>query len=420
METGPILPLIKIFMVFLAMITGIKFRLGVAVSILAGSLLAGLLFSIPPIDWLKIAVLAVGDPQLIMLALIVALIMILSRITESTGQNQRLMQELSALLKWPRFRLAFFPALIGLLPMPGGAVFSAPMVNSAAAGQNISPIQKILINYWFRHVWELVWPLYPGLILAAHLSGIPLITLLAFTWPGVAVCLIAGWFFYLRSLKTSPAQSTEEPFRTRQAVYYALPLITAIAGSLGLEALLWFIDTGPNPSTGLLMGLLLAIIIAAAQNKITPARAFSLVREKHLWQMIFVILSIFVFKAILDQGGIISQISGVVAGQGALTVASTVLPLLVGLISGITIAFVGSTFPLIIGISEQLGMQSNTAYVVLGLFSGLAGVMVSPIHICFILTCQFFKTNAAAVWPRLIPPCLILFGAGLTYHLFLI
>ncbi|MFW5731418.1 MAG: DUF401 family protein, partial [Desulfonatronovibrionaceae bacterium] len=223
METGPILPLIKIFMVFLAMITGIKFRLGVAVSILAGSLLAGLLFSIPPIDWLKIAVLAVGDPQLIMLALIVALIMILSRITESTGQNQRLMQELSALLKWPRFRLAFFPALIGLLPMPGGAVFSAPMVNSAAAGQNISPIQKILINYWFRHVWELVWPLYPGLILAAHLSGIPLITLLAFTWPGVAVCLIAGWFFYLRSLKTSPAQSTEEPFRTRQAVYYALP-----------------------------------------------------------------------------------------------------------------------------------------------------------------------------------------------------
>lgn len=420
METGPVLPLIKIFMVFLAMITGIKFRLGVGMSILAGSILAGLLFSIHPVEWLKIAVLAVADPQLIMLALIVTLIMFLSRITESTGQNQRLMQELSALLKWPRFRLAFFPALIGLLPMPGGAVFSAPMVKSASAGQEITSGQKVLINYWFRHVWELVWPLYPGLILAAHLSGIPLVTLLAFTWPGVAVCLAAGWFFYLRSLKISQAQNMDQPFRIRPALYYALPLLTAIVGSLGLEALIWSMNTDLDPEAGLLAGLLLAIISAAVQNKVTPAQTFSLIREKHLWQMIFVVLSIFIFKAILDQGGIISQISGVIGGQGALTAASTVLPLIVGLISGITIAFVGSTFPLIIGIADQLGIQSIMAYVVLGLFSGLAGVMISPIHICFILTCQYFKTNAAAVWPRLIPPCLILFGSGLLYHLFLV
>lgn len=420
METSSVIPLAKIFFVFMAMLLGIKFRLGIGLSILGGSVLAGLLFNIPADQWIIIAAKSLFDFKLILLALIVILIMTLSRIMENTGQSKRLMNELSGLLRWPRLKLVFFPALIGLLPMPGGAVFSAPMVKSAAIDQDMANEDKILINYWFRHIWELVWPLYPGLILAAHFSGIPLVRLLGYTWPGLIICLILGWFFYLLPLKIKITDNDKNKiFRPRRAFIESLPLVIAIAGSLSLEALVWSLSPSVYPETGLVAGLFVAIVVCSRQNRVSVAQALAFLKEKHLWQMIFVVLAIFVFKGTIDGGGIAREISGSIAGPSTLLVATAMVPMLVGLISGITIAFVGATFPLILGIVDQLGIQANAPYVVLGLFSGLAGVMVSPIHICFILTCEFFHTNLARVWPRLFLPCLILFLCGLGYFFIL-
>jgi uncharacterized protein len=420
METSSVIPLAKIFFVFMAMLLGIKFRLGIGLSILGGSVLAGLLFKIPPDQWIIIAAQSLFDFKLILLALIVMLIMLLSRIMENTGQSKRLMNELSGLLRWPRLKLAFFPALIGLLPMPGGAVFSAPMVKSAAIDQDMANEDKILINYWFRHIWELIWPLYPGLILAAHFSGIPLVRLLGYTWPGLIICLLLGWFFYLLPLKIKiPDNDKNKIFRPRRAFIESLPLVIAIAGSLSLEALVWTLSPSVYPETGLVAGLFVAIAVSSRQNRVSAGQALAFLKEKHLWQMIFVVLAIFVFKGTIDGGGIAREISGSIAGPTTLLVATALVPMLVGLISGITIAFVGATFPLILGIVDQLGIQANAPYVVLGLFAGLAGVMVSPIHICFILTCEFFHTNLARVWPRLILPCLILFLSGLGYFFIL-
>ena len=199
----------------------------------------------------------------------------------------------------------------------------------------------------------------------------------------------------------------------------SLPLLMAIAGSLSLEALVWSSGLPMDPESGLLAGLFLAIVISVRQNNISMTRTLAYLGEKHLWQMVYVVLAIFVFKGVLDGGGVVREISGTISGASALLVATMALPMLVGLISGLTIAFVGATFPLILGVLDQLGIQGNVPYVVLGLFAGYAGVMVSPIHICFLLTCEFFHTNVARVWPRLFLPCLLLFLFGLGYFFIL-
>lgn len=38
--------------------------------------------------------------------------------------------------------------------------------------------------------------------------------------------------------------------------------------------------------------------------------------------------------------------------------------------------------------------------------AGFTGVMISPIHICFVLTCNYFTADIARTWYRLVPPCL--------------
>ena len=129
--------------------------------------------------------------------------------------------------------------------------------------------------------------------------------------------------------------------------------------------------------------------------------------------MVFVIVSIFVFKDIMQAAGVVSEMARVAGGEAALFASAAFLPFLVGLVAGINVAFVGATFPLLLGVLDSLGMQDQTIrYIVLATFSGFTGVMISPIHICFILTCEYFQCDLARTWRKLIWPCLIFFASG--------
>ena len=50
--------------------------------------------------------------------------------------------------------LVLIPAVIGLVPMPGGALFSAPLVGETVQDKKVTPEWKVAVNYWFRHVFE--------------------------------------------------------------------------------------------------------------------------------------------------------------------------------------------------------------------------------------------------------------------------
>lgn len=142
--------------------------------------------------------------------------------------------------------------------------------------------------------------------------------------------------------------------------------------------------------------------------------------KKNLWSMVFVIVGIFIFKDIMQAAGVVREMAAVAGGDVALFASAVFLPFLVGMVAGINVAFVGATFPLLLGVLGSLNMQDQTIpYLVLGTFSGFTGVMISPIHICFILTCQFFGCDLGKTWKKLVAPCLafLLFGICLFYFL---
>ena len=108
----------------------------------------------------------------ISLLLIVWLIMVMSRIMKDTGHMDRVVESFTHLSKDSRTVGSVMTALIGLLPMPGGALFSAPLVESSLTRYSVSGEQKTLLNYWFRHIWEYWWPLYPGVVLAVAMLNV--------------------------------------------------------------------------------------------------------------------------------------------------------------------------------------------------------------------------------------------------------
>lgn len=417
-----LLPLVKILAAFTAMLAGIRLRLGLGASILCGAGLTAVLFGLPLERWPHVVAAALASRTTLFLAGIVGLIMALSTTMEKTGQSRRLMDALAVRMRSPRLRLVFFPALIGLLPMPGGAVFSAPMVGEVSRRMSLDGADKALVNYWFRHVWELGWPLYPGIILTASLGGLPIHRLIAWTFPAVPLMLLLGWLFVLRPgrlrIEEASIPVTTAPTSLAGIVGLGLPLIVAIVGAVVLEGGIGLLLPGASFEWGVLAALLAAIVVLLAQNGFPLAPVRQTLTSRHLYSMLFVIVGIFVFKETMEAAGVVRDLAGMAGGGVALFTSAVFLPFLVGAISGINVAFVGATFPLLLGILDGLGMQGQTLpYLVLAQFFGFTGVMISPIHICFILTCQYFQVELSRVWRRLVVPCTIVALAGTGYFL---
>ncbi len=422
------LPFVKVIVAFCLMLVGIRNRLGLALSILAGGLFLGLIFGLSTSALLKASGFALIQEKFLFLVTIVGSILILSDALERSGQSARLMEALSGYLVRPRLRLLFFPALIGLLPMPGGAIFSAPMVKAVSADMSLGNEDRAVINYWFRHVWEMAWPLYPGIILTVALADIPISALIARSWPGVVSMFGIGWFFFLRagvlntvvSVEVSTLQKEKGKGSRGKIVKEGFPLIIAIVGAIGLETLLARFAPGISFEWGVIIALVGAIICIMVQNELGLTFLSSVLKKRSLWTMLMVIAAIFIFKDVMQAAGIVEAMAASDGGGVALFAAAVFLPFLVGMVAGINVAFVGATFPLLIGLLQSLGMEDQMIpYLILGSFSGFTGVMISPIHICFVLTCNYFETDLARAWRRLVAPslCFGLSGALLFWFL---
>jgi len=420
-----LLALAKVLGVFGCMLAGMRFKLGIGHSILAGGFLLSLLFGMHPAAWAGAAVKAALTWQCVSLAMIVVLILMLSHVLERTGQSLKLMDALAGFLPSRRLRLIFFPVLIGLLPMPGGAAFSAPMVRQTGGHLGISEEEMSMVNYWFRHVWEMCWPLYPGIIMTAGLLGVPLSTVVSHAGAATLAFWALGWWFILRPMDArlkalDPGSAPPLPPRDiRLVLRLGAPLLVAIVGSFGLEAAVSSLFPDTSFELGIMAALAAAIVVVFVQNRAGLDFLLQSLWQKELRQTLLMVAAIFAFNQVLDEASVVAELVKL-GGDAALLAAAVFVPVLVGMVAGITMAFVGAAYPLLLGLLDQLGLRDQAvAWAVLALISGFSGVMASPLHICFVMCCQFFNVDPARFWRKAIPPSLGLFVFGILWFLVL-
>ena len=98
-----------------------------------------------------------------------------------------------------------------------------------------------------------------------------------------------------------------------------------------------------------------------------------------------------------------------------------VLPGIVGFIAGIAIGFVGTTFPVLISLLHTLQIEGSfTPYLVLGFGFGFMGVMLSPLHVCFLVTQQYFKSDFRILYRHLWKPVVVFLVCASIYFLIVI
>ena len=204
--------IIKLLVVIAVIIFLIRKKWNLGYIILLASLLLGLLFGLNPKEIGINFVQAIIDLVTIRLIGIIVLVLLLSSILRKIESLKDIVDSLQKLVKDYRLILAVIPSFLGLLPMPAGAMFSAPMVDEVGDRTGLGAEEKTFVNYWFRHLWEFVWPLYPSIILLSALLGVEVREIIMVQFPISLVALILGLIWEQRCLKRDGASDKRGEF----------------------------------------------------------------------------------------------------------------------------------------------------------------------------------------------------------------
>ncbi|MGM0402269.1 MAG: DUF401 family protein [Thermodesulfobacteriota bacterium] len=419
--------LVKTLIVFFMVLALNRIRLKLSTSLFAGAVMLGVWTGMGPYPLAKSLASNLAGFDTVNLVVVVGLILVISRLLKDSGQLDRIVSRFGALSRDPRMVGAAMPALIGLLPMPGGALFSAPMVDTAFCETILSKEKKTVVNYWFRHIWEYWWPLYPGVILAVGLLQVEIWQFMAVMLPMTGVTVLAGVVFILRPMGITAGSGKAErnikalgkflreimPIIVVVAVIALMAVITMTLRIMGFNIAL------PG-GTAILPGLLAALIWVVRSNRIPLGRLWAAMTNREILPMVLLVVSIMLFKGVMTDSHAVSHIRDeLVSYRFPLIWIILLMPFLSGLVTGIAIGFVGTSFPLIIPLFPDGSPVEYLSYACLAYTFGYMGMMLSPVHLCFLVTKDYFRASLFRSYRPLALPVITVLGSGWIYFLLL-
>jgi len=413
--------LFQVLIIFAALIaaTARKVHLGLAAAV--GGILLALWRGMEPLAVARVTVTEAIKPDTLLLVALMAWIMAFSAAMKRSGAMDAFSRSLVAIAPSPRFAMAVAPLLIGTLPMPGGAILSAPLVDAMDPRRERDPDVLSAANYWFRHCLELAWPLYPAFILTASLSGLSAGRLALLNLYAPPVVFTLGLLFILPPPRRSgPPESREapavrEPLRKRLAVFAVgvAPLALVLGTYIALDAAWRAIAPafGLPPAAAALLARYLPIYLGLAAGSLYVAAgpagvgAFKGSIGGSTFKLIAVIVGIRAFSSLLGAAGVAAAAAEELASAGIpAVVAIAALPFVAGLVTGVGFGYVGLAFPIVLGLVPAGGPFPREAAIVLAGAFGYVGMMLSPLHVCMVVSAEHFGVGLAATIRRFAAP----------------
>jgi hypothetical protein len=384
----------KLLAVIIIIIFLIRIKWKLEYIMLLASLLVGVFFNLSPIQIGNNFLLALIDPMTLKLIGIIILVYILSGVLRKIESLKDLVDSLQQLVKDYRLILAFIPALLGLIPMPAGAMFSAPMVKEIGGWAGLTPEEDTFVNYWFRHIWEFVWPLLPGMILFAGLLKVEIREVILIQFPLTLVAIIVGFIWEYKTLK-----------KDIRIINKRNILLNLKRFLLGVWPILLIIILVMAIKLDLLISLLLVILFLFVLNfnKLKLTEMKEIIKNDVDIGVAILIASIMIFQRMLQVSGGIGIIPEVFAKIGIHPfIVLFSIPFLIGMLTGISSAALGISLPVLLPIIVQ--GEANLYYGMITYAGSFVGIMLSPMHLCLVVTRDYFKSDLGKIYKMLIFP----------------
>lgn len=418
----------KILLVFLAVLAANRLRLPLGLALVGGGVFLELWTGRSLATVSHDLGLSLLRPELWLLVINITLIMEVGHFM-AAGPNARAI--ISAARRWGgrhgyAASLILIPAVLGLVPMPGGALFSAPLIGRTVENSRQTPAWKAAVNYWFRHVLEYWWPLYPVVIVTLSIFSIETWKFMAIQSPFTLVSVAAGYFFLLRNHlhKLPPPETGSE--NTSSLSHVLLPIFLIVACTLLLPGVFRHFLPRASSTVAELLAMLAGLaggllLVARDQRRPGAAVLFKNLFTGQSLNVLFTLGGVMIFQSLLSASELL-PIAGreLTNGRVPLALVIALLPFIAGLVTGIAIGFAGTAFPIIVGFIGLEGAGLPTlSTLVLAFSMGYAGMMLSPVHLCLLLTRDYFAAPFLGLYRYLLPCVLSVMAAGVGLHFLL-
>lgn len=404
---------------FALMIYLIKKRVPLGLSLAAGGATVGLAGFHNLQSWAETASFALFSRSTLELASIIVLINLLGCAMGAYGSLDRLNTVMGRIFPDNRYLLAFFPAAIGMLNVPGGAMLSAPLVEKAGSGIGLSQEQKAAANLIYRHFWFFIYPFYTSIIVISRLSGVEAISIIKLGVIPTLVGFFSGWIFCFRGWK--PGAKVEKSLSRGRDVLQLAHNLSPILVSLAAALLLHI-----NFISAILIGVAWVEAscgapagegeTAAGYLKKRMRRFITMALIPSLrWQLVIIPVGINFFRSALTSTGASKYLAELLLGLSIPVEALVfIIPLLISITTGLHLASVTISVPLLL---PMLGQQSLLQPMFLLLIAASVGYWMSPLHLCLILTREYFRASYAGMIRIMFWPTLLVALAGLAVYI---
>jgi len=325
-------------------------------------------------------------------------IMLLSQLYKETELIGTMSQDLSRLLRNSKLVVGLLPAVIGLLPVPGGALMSAPLIETEANKLELKKDMKTYVNVWFRHTIFPVYPMSQVLILTAALTGISLASLIMRQIPIVILMVAVGYLIAFRKGST-----IKNDIKKRSLGPSLKSLLTAFSPILTMifAVAIFHIDV----SIAAFMGVAVLLLITRPSLK-TLSMPF---RNKAIYGVTLAAYGAMLLRNVTIASGASDFIGNMIASGNINEVVLLVtVPAVLGFLVGSPSGGIAISVPMLAG---TLSFTPNTAALLY--IAAYLGYVGAPTHLCLVLTADYFKCPLGGLYKYLIPSLAISFVAAI-------
>jgi integral membrane protein (TIGR00529 family) len=331
-------------------------------------------------------------------------IILMSILYKETGLVNDLTMSLGAFIKNSKVTVSVLPAVIGLMPVAGGALMSAPMVDTEADKLGLDDSKKTFINIWFRHAIIPVYPVTQFIILTAALTQTSIDALIVRQILVVIVMIVAGYFIGLRKTqapKTEDATAKTDPKTNLKLLLTSfLPIIITVVLTAALS-----IDIAIATFAG--------VIAIVAITKTKTAMFQKTLKNRAVWEVTLAAFGAMLLKNVTVASGASEILGNALANTNMPEIVLlAVVPAVVAFLLGSTSGAIALSVPILAETVTFIPNNASLLYI-----SAYLGYMIAPTHLCLVFTAQYFKSSINSSLKYLIPATIVSMIAALITYL---
>ena len=374
-----------------------------------------LLLALLSLDWQAIPTIIYEtsiDLRTISVVLATFGVMLISQLYKETRVINNLSESLSRIIKNSKLVVTILPAIIGFLPVAGGALMSAPLVDSEAEKLRLKPEKKAYVNLWFRHTIFPVYPISQVLIVTAALTGIAIPLIIVRQIPVVIVMIIAGYLTGFWKVSNPKNKENSDPSLNSQLKRFLIafsPILATIAVVVGLDlAGLDLFKHGFDVLMATFIGLAVLIVVSKPSLQVFAKP----LKNWGIYGITFAAYGALLLYNITKTAGISGIFENLVtSGTVDIILLLTLVPAVLGFLTGSPLGGISISISILAGI-----LSFSPGTVALLYMSTYLGYLIAPTHLCFIFTADYFKCSLGKVYKYLIPSFLISFTTALLVY----